>query len=239
MTKRRAFDDLLEHDITEHSSVVTMEHIEAMVEKYFDSKSHEELIAGGKLLPLLYVKFGMEYIEDLRLIFSVVPVECGPWRKEIIIDLLQRVRKHQLNASELKAVDAYLQADENGSHSFSNDLPTQHRYIQPQVVLEKMVLDADVYGGCICPPTSVCYECGNALSKNNKPSRVTLYTLNGPLPMKKIELRCRHCNIYYGIVKFGNKTDGYHFYATLRSIAEASDVSYIERTVMSFFTSLR
>ena len=78
----------------------------------------------------------------------------------------------------------------------------------------------DAYGGCISPPTSICYRCGFKLAKN-KPIDVTLSAATGSLPMRKVELRCRHSSLNYGVAKFGNKKDGYQYYSSQRYVVEA------------------
>ena len=56
---------------------------------------------------------------------------------------------------------------------------------------------------------------------------VTYFTVSGAIPVKKVELQCRVCNVSYGITKFGNKEKGYEHYPSLGP-AEASDVAYID-----------
>lgn len=94
------------------------------------------------------------------------------------------------------------------------------------------------FAGCIAPPTKVCFSCNNELQKNNKPVRVTSYFASGPLPLLKVELRCRSCKVSYGIVKHGNTTEGYEYYGNL-GVVEASDEVYIDQLVMAMYTSLR
>lgn len=163
MAKRRALH-LFEEDTTE-SNAKTLKQIKTLTERYFDSRNPEELSDDTKLLPLLYLQFGFDFVEQLRLVFSVVPIQCGPWRKELTIDLLQRVRKNcDLSESEVKAVNVCLKSN----LASPTHMQLQPQYSQSRLALEKMELDTNVYGGCICPPTCHCYSCGNELAKNNK-----------------------------------------------------------------------
>ena len=66
----------------------------------------------------------------------------------------------------------------------------------------------------------------------------TYFTVSGAIPVKKVELRCRSCNMNYGITKYGSSESGYEYYPSLGT-AEASDVAYIVRLLMNLFASLR
>lgn len=182
------------------------------------------------LLKILVVTFGFTFVEDLRLVMTVVPNECGPWHRELVLELFSFVRKSALTETEVNAVDACL------SGNFVPSPASCHHY---KCVLDKLQHIRLSYGGCFSPPTSVCYRCGNDLVKNNKPSIVSFYTTEELLPMKKVDLRCRQCQINYGITKYGNSKDGYIYYPQLRRYAEASDVCFLDRLVMNMFASLR
>lgn len=185
------------------------------------------------------VKLGLEFIDDLRAVLSVVPLQCGPWRKQMVIDLLGSVRKFDLTTSEQDAAAICV------SRGVSIDVPvplTSQYELILQKALKKTTPDLDrsqVYGGCLAPPTISCEYCGAHLQKNNPPTSVTLYTSTGPIPMKKVELRCRSCNINYCMSKYGSKEEGYRYYSKLRAVAEASDACYIDRLVMNVFCALR
>ena len=120
-------------------------------------------------------------------------------------------------------------ADGSVAHAPDQHLPT---------VGEAQSWEHKLFAGCIAPPTKVCTVCGGNLQKHNKPSCVTYFLASGPLPFLKVELRCRACNLNYGISKFGNTKDGFKYYDRA-GIIEASDVVYIDRLVMDLFTSLR
>ena len=82
--------------------------------------------------------------------------------------------------------------------------------------------NVNAFAGCLAPPKSYCVQCGSVLQKSNKLTSITLYTISGPLPLKKVELRCRHCKMNYGITKYGNPDAGYQYYDCVGPVAEAS-----------------
>lgn len=190
------------------------------------------LLSTDDLLTILVIRFGYTFVEELRLVMTVMPKECGPWRRELVMDLFSQIRKCSLTAIDLQAIDACLS-------DASMILPpvTYDHYGQ---VLEKLEHTSNPYGGCLSPPISVCNQCGSDLVKNNKPSNISFYMINGSIPMKKVDLRCRECELNYGITKYGNNKDvGYKYYPELRKFAEASDVCVLDRLVMNTFASLR
>ena len=71
--------------------------------------------------------------------------------------------------------------------------------------------DPSSFGGCLAPPTAACYSCNGPLHKNNKPIMATYFTVSGAIPVKKVELRCRSCNVNYGITKYGSSESGYEY----------------------------
>lgn len=191
-------------------------------------------------LYFLSVKLGLQFVDDLRLVLSVVPVECGPWRQQILVDLLESVRQLDMTTEEREAATTCV------LRGISIDplvpLASQYELALQKALPSHMTHDQirnEVYGGCLAPPTTSCYSCDAALQKNNPPVYVNLYTSTGAIPMKKVELRCRVCNINYGMAKYGNKEMGYKYYSSLRAVAEASDICYIDRLVMNMFCALR
>ncbi|CAB3991718.1 Hypothetical predicted protein, partial [Paramuricea clavata] len=56
------------------------------------------------------------------------------------------------------------------------------------------------------PPVDLCLYCRKPLSTNNKPNKATLFTLSGPIPCTKLRLRCRECDVQYGICSIRDKT---------------------------------
>ena len=233
--RKRTVDDNLDDEFCDtNNNMISI--LKDAVDKFYFSTESFVIFSKAELISVMYLKFGFDFVEDLRLVLSVVSEECGPWRKEMVVDLLQRVRNVTLSPKDVEVVEVCINEPDLSSRvSCTNVLPVQ----LSQLILEKRVMIGDAYGGCISPPTSICYQCGFKLAKNNKPIDVTLFTATGSLPMKKVELRCRHCSLNYGVAKFGNKKDGYQYYSSPRYVVEASDVCYIDRTVMTFFSALR
>ena len=186
-------------------------------------------VTNDEFWAIMMLRFGSIFANDIVSICTVVPVTCGPWRAEIAKELLGL-----LTPSQSEVIDTALSAC------------LKRALVDPRTNYESVfsrVLDAGKTGispfaGCLAPPTAVCYNCQGVLQKNNRPVMVTYFTVSGAIPVKKVELRCRNCNINYGITKFGNKEKGYEYYPSLGP-AEASDVAYIDRLVMSHFASLR
>ena len=185
-------------------------------------------------LGLLSIKVGFVNVEEMLQIMRVVPSECGPWRERLAFQLLQLI--HPTPTPLADALKTLLQY-----HSTS--LPQQQRQQQALYsdTLDR-ILQSDAsqppFAGCLAPPTSHCLECGNSLQSNNEPCYITMYTMSGPIPLKKVELRCRQCNLFYGITKYGSRDSGYSFYSAV-GVAEASDTCYIDRLVMNHFSSLK
>ena len=59
----------------------------------------------AKLISVMYLKFGFDFVEDLRLVLSVVSEEFGPWKKEMVVDLLQWVRNVTLNPKDVEVIE--------------------------------------------------------------------------------------------------------------------------------------
>ena len=194
-----------------------------------------------KIVGFSVIKFGLRFVESLLSVLSVVPEESGPWRAEIIKSQLSLL----IGATRLTAEQECMVKIISESSTYKRGFPGQEGYYS-QVFSQVLANQCDgadqsssgFFAGCIAPPTRVCFSCNNELQKNNKPTYVTYYLASGPLPFLKVELRCRSCKINYGIVKYGNVTDGCQYYGSLRMV-EASDVVYIDRLVMETFTSLR
>ncbi|CAB4032328.1 Hypothetical predicted protein, partial [Paramuricea clavata] len=89
------------------------------------------------------------------------------------------------------------------------------------------------------PPVDLCLYCRKPLSTNNKPNKATLFTLSGPIPCTKLRLRCRECDVQYGICSIRDKT-GEHLYPKLHRplLVEASNVNYVDAALYEWIPSL-
>lgn len=197
-----------------------------------------------KIIGFAVIKFGLNFVENVLSVLTVVPEESGPWRNEIINSQLNFLTG---NRDKLTYEQEYIVKKISESNKYKYGLLGQERESHYNRVFSQILANypdhssqysSGLFAGCIAPPTKVCFFCNNELQKNNKPIRVTIYFASGPLPLLKVELRCRSCKINYGIVKHGNTTEGYEYYRSL-GIVEASDVVYIDRLVMAMYTSLR
>lgn len=208
-----------------------------------------EFLSANDILLLSGLKFGFRFVENLMCILSVVPEEAGPWRSDIILTLLNALQSPQELDPEKKKISMFLSTNicKSGfpgykpcySEVFSRVLKySSSQQAQVNQSDSPAISLLHPFAGCICPPTKTCFLCHNELQKSNKPCIVTYYLVNGPLPVLKVELRCRACGLNYGITKYGNSVEGYKFYDS-PGIVEASDVVYVDRLVISLFASLR
>ena len=193
------------------------------------------------------VKCGYSFVQDLLLTLSAVPEECEPWRAELTRKLFMYSRgKMSLHNDEDSVVKAFLQYSSFKSEIykqtecynavFSKCICNSLRNTTMPATIPRSFITAETdkfvpFAGCIAPPAKVCLLCDQELQKHNNPCVVTYYLPSGPLPFLKVELRCRTCGINYGIVKYGNSTEGYKHYDGV-GVIEASDVVYIDRLVM-------
>ena len=191
------------------------------------------------------IKCGYHFIQNLFLVLNAVPEESGPWRAEITRKLLlYSSGKTALTKDEESIVQTILQSStfRDGIYKFAESYSQVFAkclyHNRGKNAFYSKADEFPPFAGCIAPATKVCLVCNQELQKHNKPCLITYYLASGPLPFLKVELRCRTCEINYGIVKYGNSTDGYKHYDNL-GVIEASDVVYIDRLVMAMFTSLR
>ena len=193
-----------------------------------DSENLEE----QTILSLLSLKMGFECLEAMFQVLKVIPKEYGPWREEMARDMFQLLNlDSEVTASALKVLMR--------CQTSVLVKPVDYTDILHRLLLQQDRDFKDIFAGCLTPPIQACICCGEGLQKSNVPSAVTLFTIKGPVPLRKVELRCRSCGINYGINKYGNKEMGYEFYGLMEPVAEASDCAYIDRLVLSYFTSLR
>ena len=89
----------------------------------------------------------------------------------------------------------------------------------------------------MAPPVDVCLSCEKPLTRNNKPTKVTLFTLCGPIPSTALRLRCRECERQYGLCYYTDK-NGQHLYTNRLTIIEATNVAYIDKMLYEWIPSL-
>lgn len=88
------------------------------------------------------------------------------------------------------------------------------------------------------PPCEKCIMCHNDLVKYNEPVVVDYFHLLGKSKGIKVSLKCNRCDVFYGYSKYGNPNSGWKLYHTARDAVEASDVCFVERTLLKWQTSL-
>jgi len=213
-----------------------------------------------KIIGFAAIKLGFAFVENLLAVLKVVPEESGPWREEIASLLLAMVEgRKTLNTEEKYMLKMACHSSKFKSALTGQALESYYTHIFSQLVIRNetycntnfeasdqppstgaaaLPWEEQIFAGCIAPPTKVCFVCRGNLQKHNKPSCVTYYLASGPLPILKVELRCRVCKLNYGISKFGNTNGGLKYYDRA-GIVEASDAVYIDRLMMDMFASLR
>lgn len=207
-----------------------------------------ELLDPEDLISFAAFKFGYSFIKNVISALSVIPDESGPWRPDLMKFLTSLLTENKrLNSEQECIVNAILQSSTRNNKLFGHGECYKQVFAQiventePPATIsptEQCDMKFPLFAGCIAPPTKSCLVCHNDLKKHNNPSPVTYYLPSGPLPFVKVELRCRACELNYGITKYGNTKEGYKYYSHL-GIVEASDVVYIDRFVMTMFKSLR
>ena len=98
----------------------------------------------------------------------------------------------------------------------------------------------------LVPPVSCCInqECrhySKSLYRHHPPTAVTVFTLNGPIPATKINLKCRDCNTIYNYSMYGQKSsNGEQSYeGSPRNYIEVTDEVYCERNLFQLYCLLR
>ena len=81
------------------------------------------------------------------------------------------------------------------------------------------------------PPATICFTCGWSLQLQSQPALVTVFEEDNPLPGIKFALKCRNCNLHYGYSMYGNSDSGYRFYEKRRAYVEASNVTFVSRSL--------
>ncbi len=100
----------------------------------------------------------------------------------------------------------------------------------PEELLWKATFQHNVaHNMFLCPPVSVCVDCGASLQVHHQPTTVVCYTWNGPIPALKLTLRCEVCRLNYRYEQYGNKERGYQYYQKPQPMVHASQVAYVDR----------
>ena len=88
------------------------------------------------------------------------------------------------------------------------------------------------------PPCDRCVHCQSHLVRYNNPMEVDYHHLNGSNKGVKCSLKCSRCDIFYGYTKYGNPVSGWNLYSAPRPAVEASNVCFVQRTLLKFQISL-
>ena len=88
------------------------------------------------------------------------------------------------------------------------------------------------------PPCDRCVRCQSHLVRYNNPVEVDYHHMNGSSKGIKCSLKCSRCDIFYGYTKYGNPVSGWNLYSAPRPAVEASDVCFVQRTLLKFQISL-
>ncbi|KAJ7358653.1 hypothetical protein OS493_022086 [Desmophyllum pertusum] len=89
-----------------------------------------------------------------------------------------------------------------------------------------------------CPPISRYVTCNAVLVPHNRPVKVDFFGIRGPSEGIKVSLKCNHCGFFYGYSKYGNPQAGWSLYETPRVAIEASDVCFVELSLLRWQISL-
>ena len=90
----------------------------------------------------------------------------------------------------------------------------------------------------LCPPISRCVTCNAVLVPHNRPVKVDFFGIRGPSEGIKVSLKCNHCGFFYSYSKYGNPQAGWSLYETPRVAIEASDVCFVELSLLRWQISL-
>ncbi|XP_046862207.1 uncharacterized protein LOC124455592 [Xenia sp. Carnegie-2017] len=88
------------------------------------------------------------------------------------------------------------------------------------------------------PSCSKCIKCNHDLVSYNKPVKVQVHDLSGTTDGVKVSLRCNRCNLLYGYSKYGNGKDGWMLYPEQRKMIKATDVCFVDSTLLQWQLSL-
>ena len=88
------------------------------------------------------------------------------------------------------------------------------------------------------PPVGRCIDCNSYLVRHNDPVRVNYHHHYGSSKGMKVSLKCSRCKIFYGYSKYGNPDSGWKLYPEARPAVEATDVCFVERSLLKWQISL-
>lgn len=88
------------------------------------------------------------------------------------------------------------------------------------------------------PQTSSFSACSWILTSHNKPCDVVVYTSCRKTAGLKFFLRCEYCKINYNYDCYGNKSAGWCLYQTSRPYVEATDVCFVDCSLLEFQCAL-
>ena len=94
----------------------------------------------------------------------------------------------------------------------------------------------------LLPKVEICLECSNKVySSTESVTRITYFTLNGPVLGLKASLRCKHCGTRYGLDKYHLLNGQSIFCSTLyqHSFYEASNKVYFDKDPFELFCESR
>jgi len=90
----------------------------------------------------------------------------------------------------------------------------------------------------LSPPTGTCLKCDRLLSEHNRPTDVVVNGICGQTKGLKFCLRCDHCMVNYNYDRYGNRANGWCLYPQIRPFVEATDVCFVERTLLELQCAL-
>ena len=88
------------------------------------------------------------------------------------------------------------------------------------------------------PPCSRCFDCNASLVGHNDPIKVQYHHHYGTSEGIKVSLKCSRCKKLYGYSKYGNPESCWNLYPEARTAVEASDVCFVERSLLKWQISL-
>jgi hypothetical protein len=88
------------------------------------------------------------------------------------------------------------------------------------------------------PPVGRCIDCNSYLVRHNDPVRVNYHHYYGSSKRMKVSLKCSRCKTFYGYSKSGNPDSGWKLYPEARPAVEATDVCFVERSLLNWQISL-
>ena len=172
----------------------------------------------AKLVPKSYNKYRNTVVFEIMNSFSRTDTP-GHFKEENLTDLLEVLDHHsQFNITNETANNVLTRLTEERGEVFT-------MFLLPPV------------SACI---NTSCRISGNndSLTPNHSPVDVSVFDFDGPIPVSKINLKCRSCCTIYGYNKYGKKkTDGERFYDTERELVEVTDVVYVTTRMYSMYIS--